>query len=131
MRTASQNGKRSRTKGVAFEREVAAMLRPIWPEAERNIAQSRTAKREGCDVEKTPYWIECKVGAVINLKAAHAQADADSDGREVIVIAKTDRRRPVVYGNVWSLTGLGSAKWADLMVTADLEEWLRSMGAER
>jgi len=131
MRTASQNGKRSRDKGHAWEREVAILLRPIWPDAERNIAQSRTAKREGCDVEKTPYWIECKVGAVINLAAAYAQAEADSDGREVIVIAKADRRRPVVYGNVWSLTGLGSAKWADLMVTADLEEWLAGVGVER
>ncbi len=95
-RTRSQNGRRSRAKGAAWEREAASILRAIYPGAERNIAQTRSARREGCDIKGTPWWVECKVGANINLKQAYGQALSDG-GDKVLVVAKQDRREPVVY----------------------------------
>lgn len=98
IRTRSQNGRRSRAKGAQWEREVARVLAAIWPGAERNIAQSRTAAREGCDVEGTPYWVECKCGAGVDLRAAWKQAegDRDADLRPIVLVVKEDRRRPYV-----------------------------------
>lgn len=97
-RTRSQNGRRSRAKGHAFEREVAAAFRPVAPDAERCIAQTRTAAREGCDVEGTPFWIECKVGARPNVLDAMRQATRDrgEDTRPVLVVAKRDRESVTV-----------------------------------
>lgn len=104
-RTRSQNARRSRTKGHAFEREVAATLRDVYPEAERCIAQTRTAAREGCDVEGTPFWIECKVGAHPNVLGAMRQARRDRDGRPaseprdmrpVLVVAQRTREPATV-----------------------------------
>jgi hypothetical protein len=92
-RTRSQNGRRSRAKGHAFEREVAATMRAVYPDAERCIAQARTAAREGCDVEGTPFWIECKVGARPDVLGAMKQATRDrgEDTRPVLVVARRDR----------------------------------------
>ena len=100
-RTKSQNGKRSRAKGVAFERWVVRELQRIGLPAERNIAQSRTAAREGCDVEGSPWWIECKVGANPSYEAAFLQAVGDQntqaisarvrDVRPIVVVWRKDR----------------------------------------
>lgn len=99
MRTKSQNGRRSRSKGHAWEREVAKILAVVWPKRDvrRCIAQSRTAAREGCDVDGTPWWVECKVGAAPDLVAALRQSEEDSDERPCVVIAKADRRQPVAF----------------------------------
>lgn len=94
-RTASQNARRSRSKGAAWERDLSAVLRAVYPEAARCIAQSRTAKREGCDVEGTPWWIESKVGARPDILGAIRQALADTDGRPVLVVTKQDRGVPL------------------------------------
>jgi hypothetical protein len=91
MRTKSQNGRRSRSKGAAFERWVAAELRRYGVPAERNIAQARTAAREGCDVEDSRWWIECKVGARIDVRGAYLQALHDRDERPIVVVHKRDR----------------------------------------
>lgn len=111
-RTASQNARRSRSKGHAFERDVARILAPLYPDEDvrRCIAQSRTAKREGCDVEGTPWFVECKVGArgTISLDAALAQAERDSDGRPALVVAKEDRMDAVVYARLDALASLGT-----------------------
>lgn len=94
-RAASQNARRSRSKGAAWERDLSAVLRAVYPEAARCIAQSRTAKREGCDVEGTPWWIESKVGARPDILGAIRQALADTDGRPVLVVTKQDRGVPL------------------------------------
>lgn len=94
-RTKSQNGRRSRAKGASWERDLATILRSVYPKAERCIAQSRTAKREGCDVEGTPFWIESKVGARPDILGAVRQAQADTDGRSVLVVTKQDRGVPL------------------------------------
>lgn len=134
MRTASQNGKRSRAKGHAFEREVAATFAMLYPDNDvrRCIAQSRTAKREGCDVENTPFWIETKVGArgTISLDRALAQAERDTEGRPVLVIAKEDRMETMVFTR---LSTLAKSKWGteNVPVLLTLERFIALMGDAR
>src|SRR5690606_6910545 len=53
------SGRRSRTKGASFEREVARQLRALWPGARRGIGQARSGG-ETPDVIQTPFWIEAK-----------------------------------------------------------------------
>lgn len=122
-------GRNARAKGATWERELAKLLRPIWPSAERCLAQTRTARREGCDVEGTPYWIECKYGRKVNLVDALAQAERDSDGRPALVIARPHMRPPIVYGEATHVLGLVSGPVHPLRVTARLDEWIaRRMG---
>ena len=135
-RTRSQNGRRSRTKGAVFEREVAAVLRGVYPGAERCIAQSRTAAREGCDVEGTPFFIECKVGGRPNVLAAMRQARRDRDGdargkkgtkdaRPVPVVAQRTREPATVtmeldaFVEIVSRSELAHA-WGELLAPRDL-----------
>jgi hypothetical protein len=97
QRTKSQNGKRSRTKGQAFERWVVSELQRIGLPAERNIAQVRTAAREGCDVEGSDWWIECGCGADPDPRAKYSQAFNDQlrspapHHRAIVVVTKRDR----------------------------------------
>jgi hypothetical protein len=91
-------GRASRRKGHDWERDVAELLRPIWPNAKRGLGQAREASV--CDVEGTPCWIECKVGAQVSIMAAMKQALHDgkkaNDNRIPLVIAKRDREEPIV-----------------------------------
>lgn len=84
-----------RRKGKTWERAVATMLRPLFGDSVKRGFQSRSG-RDGCDVEGSPFWVECKHGRLVNLRAALAQAIRDTDGRIPIVIAKDDRTDPVV-----------------------------------
>lgn len=137
-RTASQNGRRSRTKGAVFEREVAAALRGIYPGAERCIAQSRTAAREGCDVEGTPFFIECKVGGRPNVLAAMRQARRDrgqADARPVLVVAQRTREPATVtmeleeFIEIVSRSELAHA-WGELLAPRDLGNGLADEGSD-
>jgi hypothetical protein len=91
-------GKSQRTKGHAWERAVAIHFRELYPEAKRGVDQSQ-AGGHSPDVDETPFWIECKVGARPNLMAALRQAEArknKSDRRPSLVAAKQDREEPTV-----------------------------------
>lgn len=83
------SGRRSRVKGASFERELAKLLQPIWPNANRGIGQARSAS-EVCDVEATPYWIEAKRHKRCSVRAAWQQAEEAKDDRPVAVITKDD-----------------------------------------
>jgi hypothetical protein len=78
------------TKGKNFEREVAAKLREVYPEARRGLAQPRSGD-ETPDVDGTPFWVECKVGQRINVQAALSQATDATDGRPPLAVCKVDR----------------------------------------
>ena len=53
-------GKKSRTKGADFEREVAKVLRPFFPDAKRNLDQYQ--EKDGRDISGTmPLCIQCKL----------------------------------------------------------------------
>lgn len=92
-------GKRSRDKGANWERELSGVLRRVWPGARRGIGQARSAK-EVADVEGTPFWVEAKVGALTNPRAAIRQAEAATDGRPVVAICK-DNASPGRRLEVW------------------------------
>jgi Holliday junction resolvase len=66
-----------RTKGHNFERQIAGMLRELFPEARRGF-QSRGGTKEAPDVDGTPFYIECKKGKRTNIKAAYRQAETAS-----------------------------------------------------
>lgn len=67
-------GRRSKRKGMAYEREVADRFRAIWPEAKRGIGQTR-AGGEVPDIQGTPFWCEAKHRKALNLTAAMRQAE--------------------------------------------------------
>jgi hypothetical protein len=93
----------SRTKGAAFERGLASVLRSVWPEARRGIGQARSSK-EVPDVDCTPYWVEAKHRKRVSIGAAFAQAKRDTDGRAPLVITRENR--------------------GPILVTLELEEFL-------
>lgn len=88
-------GRRSKRKGKTWERELAAMLRPVFGERVARGFQTRSG-RDGCDVEGTPYWLEAKHGKLVNVRAALRQALEATDGRPAVVVAKDDRSVPLV-----------------------------------
>lgn len=87
-------GLMQRMKGKRVERAIADLVRRVFPDAKRGW-QSRSG-RDACDIESTPYWIECKGGKCPNPRAALKQAIADTDGRTPVVIVKDDRCEPFV-----------------------------------
>lgn len=88
-------GRRSRTKGAAWERALASILQPLWPQAERGIGQARRGS-EVADVEGTPFWVEAKHRKKVSIPAAYRQATEATDGRPVLVVTKEDRCEPLV-----------------------------------
>ena len=100
------SGKSSRTKGHNFEREVARRMREYYPEAKRGF-QTRGGTQEECDVEGTPFAIECKVGKRPNIRGAYNQAKCAQyevteqgttrkDHRPIVVVTKKDREDTLV-----------------------------------
>lgn len=91
-------GASQRLKGHNWEREVAKMLRPIFPEARRGLGQARDGS-DVPDVDKTPFWCECKNGKRPNIGAAMEQALEASlkagDTRPALVVTKRDHCAPM------------------------------------
>jgi hypothetical protein len=92
QRDASALGKMKRRKGSSYEREIATMLKVLWPEARRGIGQARNAG-EVPDVDGTPYWVEAKNHKrAPNVHAAYAQAIEAQAGkpskRPVLVVSR-------------------------------------------
>lgn len=86
-------GKTAVEKGKAYERKIVNVLKAAGIECKRNVAQSRSAKREGCDIEGTPWWIELTHAKAADPEAKWEQAFADQDGgdmRPIIVIWRRD-----------------------------------------
>ena len=99
--------KASVTKGKAFERALATLMRSVWPQARRGIGQAR-AGGEVPDVDGTPFWLEAKRGKRISIRAAYDQAVEASDGRVPVVVSREDR--------------------SPALVTMGLEDWLQLVG---
>lgn len=83
-------GKGSRDKGKRGEYEARDFFRQWWPLAERGANQSRSGSEAG-DIEGVPFWVESKLGAKPNVRAALAQAKKATDGRPVICRIRDDR----------------------------------------
>jgi len=79
-----------RRKGAVGEREAAGLLRQVYPAAFRSASQA--GRTDEADVEATPWWVEVKVGARPMPLAALRQAEAATDGRPALVLARQDRQ---------------------------------------
>lgn len=92
----SQLGRRSRTKGATFEREISRALSEIMPDEKINRGiQSRFGGREYADVVCPFFHIECKRGKKTNIKAALRQAIDDMGDQPQMPVAITrDDREP-------------------------------------
>jgi hypothetical protein len=84
-------GARSRRKGAAFERWVANRFREVWPNAVRGVGQTQKGSTL-CDVEGTPWNVECKVGQRPNIYAAIAQSEAAKDERPWLIVARKNSK---------------------------------------
>jgi hypothetical protein len=83
-------GRHSRNKGKAGEREVVRIFRESLGMDTRRGWQAASGTT-ACDCEGTPWWVEVKRGRVVRLRAAYAQAKADTDGRPPVVVWRDDR----------------------------------------
>lgn len=82
---------KSKRKGAAGEREVAALLAPVFgDDVKRGLAQCRDAS-ESADVEGTPYWIESKRYKSVAACRFLDQAIKATDGRPPVVFFREDR----------------------------------------
>lgn len=89
-------GASQRRKGHDWEREVARRFRELYPEACRGY-QTRGGTAEEPDCKGTPFFIECKVGAMPNLKNALVQANEGMKQR----MLKGDSAKPPIAVCKW------------------------------
>jgi hypothetical protein len=84
-------GASQRNKGHNFEREVAAELREIFPDARRGL-QYQDGIGVADVVNVGPFHVECKRGAKPNPRAALEQAIGDArPGMVPIAVIRDDR----------------------------------------
>ena len=83
-RTRSQNGKRSRLRGQAFEREIADWFKARgFPDARRNL-QAQGGVIVGNDLKGVPWAIECKRNDhCLFPKGVKAWKQCDEDARAI------------------------------------------------
>ena len=110
------SGRKSRTKGAAWEREVARRFREAMPGCDAKRGWQQRSGAEMADVELPFFWPECKVGKKPPIRAAMQQAysDAEGSGRMPIVIIKEDRKRPFVVVDFDDFLNLVSQWWPAL-----------------
>ncbi len=91
------SGKRSRTKGHSFEREMAIALRPVFPEA-RRLLENHSDDANGVDLMHTgEYRIQCK--RLRNYAPLNKIEEVEFDellGEIPVLITQGDRKRPLV-----------------------------------
>ena len=89
-------GKRSRTKGAAAERELAALVRPVFPDARRRCSgEESQGVAQGRDLDGTPGFAlqSCHAHAPpIYRKLSEAEGAAKADELPVAVTKRTGGR---------------------------------------
>lgn len=88
-------GKLSRDKGERAMLEVQHILTEVFPAAQKR-SQYRGARKDGCDIEGTPYWVEVKHCARITPAMVGEwvkQALSETNGRPVTVWFRGDRQQ--------------------------------------
>jgi hypothetical protein len=85
-----------RRKGHDFERKIASQLRAVMPGCEiKRGLQSRGG--EVPDVDCPVFWVECKHGKKMSVRAALEQAERDSKGTHKVPLAVVkDDRKPAM-----------------------------------
>lgn len=84
-------GKRSRTKGHNFEREMAKHFQKLGFIKARRGIQYRDGAECPDVVNVGDIWVECKIGARPNIKAAMEQASKACGRMRPIAITKWNR----------------------------------------
>jgi hypothetical protein len=75
-------------------------MKAIYPKAKRGL-QSRDGS-ECCDVEFTPFFVECKKGRKTNIKGALRQAKEAGDEVRPIMVVTRDDNEDILVTMVWS-----------------------------
>ena len=94
-------GKKSRTKGAAFERVACKIFSLFWPFVSRNLKQYQ--RSDGRDFDGTePISIQAKwhkkiTAGVIKKALAEAQSACDADYRYYAAITKEDGEEPIFH----------------------------------
>lgn len=110
-------GKRSRKKGHKFENLNVHRMRTIYPGSliyrGKQGSEGGHAPGEGCDVEGTPFYIECKHEQEFNWRRAYRQAlektSQRGDKRPIVIIGRDDKNPPG-----WKVGDLGTPDMAVL-----------------
>ena len=85
----------ARQKGLDFEREVAKMLRHIYPKCERQL-EFQQSQAAGVDLRGTdPYKIQCKRKARYDSILAIEEVVTTSPNDVPVLITKGDKKKPV------------------------------------
>jgi hypothetical protein len=88
----------SRQKGKRGEREIAALLRPIYGDGVKRtlLAQARDGE-ESHDLDGVPWGVEVKYHQRVNIQRAFAQCEraCARSGKPPLVISK-DNHRPIL-----------------------------------
>ncbi len=94
----ASRGRGARTKGAAFERELAKRFSELTGlEFKRGLGQARSARTEGADVQTDlPIHIEAKRHKKVSIKPALEQALRDCGTAIPIVVTKDDREPELV-----------------------------------
>lgn len=89
------SGKRSRDRGLNFEREIANVLRPLFPNAKRHL-ESQSQEAKGYDLDNTePFLIQCKRNKKYCSISKLTEPQC-KEGEIPMLITKGDRTQPVV-----------------------------------
>lgn len=103
----------SRTKGKVGEREVCALLRPVFPNARRRLGQERAAQDNGRDLDGTaPLCIQVKrhktiTPALVIAAVREAESAVDALHTTPVACLRADRGRWRVAARHEVLDGLG------------------------
>lgn len=112
-------GKRSRTKGHSFEREMARYFSKRLGLSVRRGLQYRDGA-ECPDIVGVPgFWIECKRMKRVPLSKSMRQAIDDAGEGEIpMVVARSDRTIPIVVVHPEDLDELGHCRERDVSIPA-------------
>lgn len=90
------SGKRSRTKGHSYEREIANQLKPMFPEVKRHL-ESQSQEALGYDLDNTGEWrVQCKRGKKYAPIGKIKEPQIEKTGGIPVLITKGDRERSVI-----------------------------------
>lgn len=120
----------SRRKGRRFELDVSKALKPLYPGARPNLAQSRGTRRDGPDILGVPWWVECCHSAANKLAAKWAQACRDADAASdesfqslpPVVVCKRNRQPAIVLMRAATLGTRHCPPSIRVMLT--LDDWI-------
>jgi len=88
-----------RTKGHSFERFIAKLLKPFFPQAKRHL-EYQMSSCDGYDIDgTTPFKIQCKAYNKIAVYKWLEEIKINSNNNEIpLLICKADHKKPIIIG---------------------------------